>query len=97
MIERLTTADLEKSLRELPGWTPAKSRGAIEKTFEFADFNEAVGFMARTALAAEKADHHPEWNNVYNRVAVTLTTHEAGGVTSRDLELAAAMERFAAP
>lgn len=96
MIERLTTADLEKSLRELPGWTLAKSRGVLEKTFEFADFNEAFGFMARTALAAEKADHHPEWNNVYNRVAVTLTTHEAGGVTSRDLELAAAMERFAA-
>ena len=88
MIERLTTADLEKSLRELPGWTLAKSRGVLEKTFEFADFNEAFGFMGRIALMAEKMDHHPEWLNVYNRVEITLSTHDAGGVSARDVELA---------
>ena len=95
MIATLATAELEKSLSELSGWTSVRSGKAIEKTFEFGDFSEAFGFMTRTALAAEKADHHPEWSNVYNRVTVTLSTHEAGGVTARDLDLAAVMERFA--
>ncbi len=95
MITILATAELEKSLSELPGWTPVRSGKAIEKTFEFGDFSEAFGFMTRTALAAEKADQHPEWSNVYNRVTVTLSTHEAGGVTARDLDLAAVVERFA--
>ena len=95
MIDRISATELKQALRQIPGWSIAQSGQAIEKTFEFADFNQAFGFMARAAMAAEKADHHPEWHNVYSRVAVTLTTHEVGGVTTRDLELATAMERFA--
>jgi 4a-hydroxytetrahydrobiopterin dehydratase len=72
-----------------------KGRDAISKKFVFADFNEAFGFMARVALAAEKLDHHPEWSNVYKTVEVTLSTHDAGGVTERDVALAEAMDKFA--
>ena len=72
-----------------------KGRDAISKKFVFADFNEAFGFMARVALAAEKLDHHPEWSNVYKTVEVTLSTHDAGGLTERDVALAEAMDRFA--
>jgi 4a-hydroxytetrahydrobiopterin dehydratase len=68
---------------------------AITRTFRFADFAEAFGFMARAAIEAEKADHHPEWFNVYNRVEVTLTTHDAGGISTRDAALAAKMSAFA--
>ena len=70
-------------------------RDAITRKFKFKDFNEAFGFMARAALIAEKLDHHPEWFNVYNRVEVTLATHDAGGVTERDIKLAEAMNRLA--
>ena len=70
------------------GWTRDEKRDAITREFVFADFNRAFAFMTQVALAAEKADHHPEWSNVYNKVRVTLTTHDAGGVTQKDLDLA---------
>lgn len=84
------------ALRELSGWSEAQGREAIARTFTFTDFNEAFGFMTRVALVAEKADHHPEWRNVYRTVEVVLTTHDAGGVTMRDIELAKAMNAIAA-
>src|ERR1700743_2702285 len=90
------TGDARKhALASLPQWKEADGRDAITRRFVFKDFNEAFGFMARVALAAEKMDHHPEWSNVYKTVVVTLTTHDAGGVTERDITLAAVMERFA--
>lgn len=82
------------ALLMLEGWSQDKSRDAIHKTFVFKDFNEAFGFMARAALQAEKLDHHPEWSNVYNRVSVTLTTHDANGVTERDVALALFMDQL---
>jgi 4a-hydroxytetrahydrobiopterin dehydratase len=85
-----------QALKSLPGWTVAPSRDAITKTFTFKDFSEAFAFMARVALKAEQMDHHPEWSNVYNRVEVVLTTHDAGGLTDKDLTLARAMDIFAA-
>ena len=96
MTERLS-ADLRKSaLKALPGWKEVAGRDAIERTFVFKDFNEAFGFMSRAALVAEKNDHHPEWRNVYKTVEVVLATHDAGGVTKRDIELAKAMNAIAA-
>jgi 4a-hydroxytetrahydrobiopterin dehydratase len=83
------------SLARIPAWKPAEGQDAITRTYVFADFSEAFGFMARAALAAEKMDHHPEWTNVYKTVAVTLTTHDAGGVTARDIDLAEAMDGIA--
>ena len=80
----------------LPGWKMADGRDALQKTFKFADFSAAFGFMARAALAAEKMDHHPEWSNVWNRVEVTLSTHSAGGLTELDVKLAEAMDKLAA-
>lgn len=79
----------------LEGWRLAGDGQAIEKTYSFADFSEAFGFMARAALAAEKLDHHPDWSNVYRTVRVTLSTHDAGGVTALDGELARAMDAIA--
>jgi 4a-hydroxytetrahydrobiopterin dehydratase len=76
------------ALAQLEGWRAVEGRDAIAKEFRFKDFNAAFGFMARVALYAEKADHHPEWFNVYNRVEVTLATHDAGGVTGKDVALA---------
>jgi 4a-hydroxytetrahydrobiopterin dehydratase len=76
----------------LSGWSAVTGRDAIAKTYKFADFNAAFGFMARVALVAEKLDHHPEWSNVYNRVEVVLTTHDAGGVTQKDIDLARFMD-----
>jgi 4a-hydroxytetrahydrobiopterin dehydratase len=84
------------AVAKLSGWTAAANREAIQKTFKFKDFNAAFGFMTRVALAAEKADHHPEWFNVYNRVEVLLATHEADGVTERDVALARIMDAAAA-
>ncbi|TAL89734.1 MAG: 4a-hydroxytetrahydrobiopterin dehydratase [Candidimonas sp.] len=78
----------------LEGWSAVESRDAIQKTFVFKDFNEAFGFMSRVALQAEKMDHHPEWSNVYNRVSVTLATHDAHGVTQRDVSLAAFIDQL---
>ncbi len=87
-IAGLTDAERDAALSELPRWTLRTDGLAIERTFKFADFVEAFGFMARVALFAEKADHHPEWFNVYNRVDITLTTHDAGGLSARDVALA---------
>ena len=86
----------EAALRDLPLWRAAEgSRDAIRRTLRFADFAAAFGFMARVALAAEKMDHHPEWSNVYSRVDIVLTTHDADGVTERDVALAAAIDAAA--
>ena len=84
-----------QALAGLNGWSEAEDREAISKTFRFKDFNAAFGFMARVALLAEKMDHHPEWFNVYNRVEVTLATHDAGGVTQKDVDMAAFMDAAA--
>ena len=84
-----------EALKALDGWAAAQGRDAIVKTFKFADFNAAFGWMTRVALAAEKLDHHPEWFNVYSRVEVTLATHDAGGVTALDVELAKLMDAAA--
>ena len=84
------------ALRELPEWHELGGREAIARTFRFRDFNEAFAFMARVALLAEKLDHHPEWLNVYNRVEVTLATHDAGGITGKDIAMAKAMDAYAA-
>jgi 4a-hydroxytetrahydrobiopterin dehydratase len=80
------------ALSQLQGWSAEADRDAIQKTFTFADFKEAFGWMTRVALKAEQMDHHPEWFNVYNRVDVTLTTHDANGVTALDVELAGFMD-----
>jgi 4a-hydroxytetrahydrobiopterin dehydratase len=95
MAEKLTGSARTAALAKLSGWSEVKGRDAIARQFEFSDFNEAFGFMARAALVAEKLDHHPEWFNVYNKVEVTLATHDAGGVTERDIKLAQAMDRLA--
>lgn len=87
----------DTALQDLPGWSRADGdREAIARTFRFADFNAAFGFMTRVALLADKMDHHPEWSNVYNRVEVLLTTHDADGVTGLDLVLARFMDEAAA-
>jgi 4a-hydroxytetrahydrobiopterin dehydratase len=88
MNTRFDPAQARAQLAALPQWTFDESRGAIGRAFVFADFGQAFAFMTRVALAAEKADHHPEWSNVYNRVEITLTTHDAGGLTARDIALA---------
>jgi 4a-hydroxytetrahydrobiopterin dehydratase len=85
----------EAALARLDGWRAVEGRDAITKEFKFKDFNTAFGWMARVALHAEKADHHPEWFNVYNRVEVTLSTHDSGGVTDKDVELAHFMDQVA--
>jgi 4a-hydroxytetrahydrobiopterin dehydratase len=82
-------------LSSLPGWAMVEGRDAITKTFVFRDFNEAFGFMTRVALVAEKMDHHPEWSNVYRTIVVTLSTHDAGGLTELDATLARAMDKIA--
>src|ERR1700743_898797 len=94
--ERLSAAARAAALKALPGWKETAGREAIERTFVFKDFNEAFGFMSRAALFAEKRDHNPEWRNVYKTVEVVLATHDAGGVTQRDIELAKAMSAIAA-
>jgi 4a-hydroxytetrahydrobiopterin dehydratase len=92
----LADAEIAAALETLPGWAHLADRKAIGKTFTFADFSEAFGFMARVALAAEKANHHPDWSNVYRTVVVTLLTHDAGGVTEKDIKLARVMEKITA-
>jgi len=87
MTERLLGAARTSALKELHGWSEVNGRDAIQRTFIFKDFSEAFGFMTRAALVAEKHDHHPEWSNVYKTVEVVLSTHDAGGVTARDIEL----------
>ena len=95
MIEKLSDAERNEALPALAGWTHDRARDAISKRFKFADFSEAFGFMTRVALAAEKADHHPEWSNVWNRVDILLTTHEAEGLTRRDIALAEKIDAIA--
>src|SRR3954449_11710828 len=95
MVQKLSAEARKAALKELSGWSEVAGREAIERTFAFKDFNEAFGFMARAALVAEKNDHHPEWRNVYKTVEVILATHDAGGVTARDIELAIAMNAIA--
>lgn len=93
--ERLDDASIAEALSDLDGWARTDDGIAIEKRFAFKTFSEAFGFMTRAALAAEKLDHHPEWFNVYNKVDVRLTTHDAGGLTGLDFDLARRMDRFA--
>jgi len=95
MLEKLTGNARQAALAKLSGWSEVEGRDAISRKFTFKDFSEAFGFMARAALMAEKLDHHPEWFNVYNKVEVTLSTHDAGGVTARDVKLAEAMDKLA--
>jgi 4a-hydroxytetrahydrobiopterin dehydratase len=95
MAQKLTGAARAAALAKLSGWSEVKGRDAITRKFVFKDFNEAFGFMTRAALVAEKMDHHPEWFNVYKTVEVTLSTHDAGGVTELDVKLAEAMDKLA--
>jgi 4a-hydroxytetrahydrobiopterin dehydratase len=90
VIPKLVDAEIELALATLPGWN--RDGDAIVRKYKFADFVHAFAFMTRVALLAEKADHHPEWSNVYNRVEVRLTTHDAGGLTRRDIDLATAID-----
>ena len=95
MVEKLSAEARAQALVELSGWDPVQDRDAIEKLFQFKDFNQAWGFMSRVALVAEAMNHHPEWSNVYNRVEIVLTTHDCGGLSERDLTLAREIEALA--
>ena len=95
MTEKLAGRARSKALASIKGWEKVRGRDAIQKSFKFADFNEAWGFMTRVALAAEKADHHPEWSNVYNKVEIVLSTHDAGGVSLKDVALAKVIDSVA--
>ncbi len=92
MIERLDAAGRAELATRLPEWQAVPGRDAIRRAFRFQDFSAAWGFMSRVALLAEAQDHHPEWSNVYNRVEITLTTHDAGGLSARDVTLARAID-----
>lgn len=92
MVEGLSEAERAEALDALSDWDYEETRDAIKRTLVFADFAEAFGFMARVALMAQKADHHPEWSNVYNRVEILLTTHDAGGLSHRDVDMATAID-----
>ena len=91
-ITQLNPAERDAALARLPQWTLREDGLAIVRKLKFSDFGEAFGFMTRVAIAADKADHHPEWFNVYNRVEITLTTHDAGGLSKRDVALAGTIE-----
>ncbi|NTZ42206.1 4a-hydroxytetrahydrobiopterin dehydratase [Altererythrobacter sp. SALINAS58] len=91
-LARLNDAERAAALNDLPEWSEVRSGKAIERQFTFADFSEAFGFMTRVALLADSQDHHPEWSNVYNRVTIALTTHDADGLTQRDLTMAKAID-----
>ncbi len=93
---KLSEQERDEALRTLPGWTFDEARSAIKKSFKFGDFSEAFAFMTRVALAAEKADHHPEWSNIWNTVDIVLTTHSDGGLTAKDIHLAKSIEALAA-
>ena len=95
MPKKLEGTARTSALNELASWREVQGRDAITRRFEFRDFNEAFGFMTRVGLLAEKMDHHPEWFNVYNKVEVTLATHDAGGVTENDVKMAKAMDAYA--
>tara|TARA_B100000287_G_C20390717_1_gene685488 strand:+ start:33 stop:329 length:297 start_codon:yes stop_codon:yes gene_type:complete len=93
MAKKLKSKERNKILKTLKGWKKTRGRDSIEKNFIFKDFKCAFSWMTRIALIAEKMDHHPEWFNVYNKVIVTLSTHDAGGITKLDLELAKKMDK----
>ena len=93
---KLPIEDLRAALKRLPDWRLAEGREAITRKYQFVDFDAAFAFMTRVALLAAKTDHHPEWFNVYNKLEVTLATHDAGGVTQKDIDLAMAMDGYAA-
>ena len=93
-MKKLSAAARKQALEGIPEWRKVHGRDAIARKFAFKDFNAAFAFMTRAALLAEKMDHHPEWFNVYNKVDVTLSTHDAGGVTDKDIAMAKAMEEF---
>jgi len=95
MVNKLSDGECTAALEALSGWEHDVARGTISRHFEFADFSEAFAFMTRSALLAEEMDHHPEWFNVYNKVDVTLTTHDADGLSENDVAMAKAMEGFA--
>ena len=95
MTAKLTDTEREAFFAKNPEWSLVDGRDAVRREFRFRDFNEAFAFMTRVALAAEQADHHPEWFNVYNKVEITLTTHDAGGLSARDVSLAAFIEKAA--
>lgn len=92
MVEQLSEAERDDALEGLPEWDYDDGRDAITRSFTFDDFSQAFAFMTQVALLAEKADHHPEWSNVWNRVDILLTTHDAGGLSGRDIELAQAID-----
>lgn len=94
-IARLTDSECETALGTVPQWSLREDGLAIVRTLNFADFSEAFGFMTRVAIEAEKADHHPEWFNVYNKVEITLTTHDVNGLSKRDIALAKFVDRIA--
>ena len=94
-MKKLTPAARAAALKKLRKWKSAAGRDAIARSFMFKDFNQAFAFMTRAALLAEMLDHHPEWFNVYNKVDVTLSTHDAGGVTQKDIDMATAMDAYA--
>lgn len=96
MTERLSEQEINLAIGSLDGWTLVAEREAIQKSFKFANFNQAFAFMTRVALKAEKMDHHPEWFNVYNRVDVTLATHDVNGLSGKDIDLATFMNKIAA-
>ena len=95
MREKLAAEQVAEAMRSMPGWSLADGGGAIERSFAFVDFSEAFAFMTRVALAAEQADHHPEWSNVWNKVEIRLNTHSAGGLTRLDFDLARKIDGFA--
>ncbi len=94
MVAKLTPEDRKSALAALPGWQAVEGRDAIRRKIKFADFNAAWGFMTRVALLADKQDHHPEWQNVYNRVEILLTTHDCDGLSQRDVKLAQAIDKI---
>jgi 4a-hydroxytetrahydrobiopterin dehydratase len=93
-VEKLNEGEIARSLGELNGWQRLSGRDAIGKSYKFKHFRQAFAFMTEVALLAEKADHHPEWSNIYNRVDIVLTTHDAGGVSQRDIDLAKNIDRI---
>ena len=95
MVEKLSATERAGLSATLPAWQLVEGRDAITRAFRFKDFSEAWGFMARVALLAEAQDHHPEWFNVWNRVEITLSTHDAGGLSARDVRLAKAIDAIA--
>lgn len=94
MVDKLSDAARAAELARLPEWTYGEDSAAITRSFKFADFSEAFAFMARVALLAEKAGHHPDWFNSYNRVTISLTTHDAGGLSAKDIALAKAIDKL---